>query len=531
MLASYGFGVHQGSHPMGESKLKRSRAKEMLLSCAGEQTAGGRVQVRWEADGAATPMGQLAYFIEFLTLTGLWSGWQDGCPLSYVSPNAPSKAEVLGTWMLSILSGHRRYSHVTTIRCDGVNPGLLGMNKVISEDALRRALLAIPEEAGVSWLDGHLSESTAPLLDVPWVLDIDTTIKPLYGKQEGAVVSYNPKKPGRPSHSYHTYLMAGLRLVMGVEVKAGNEHSGRHTLPGLLRLLDALPAHHKPKMVRGDCGFGSDGIMRELEARAQPYLFKLRLSKNVKRHIERLFRVSGWTDAGQGWEGIDSTLVLTGWERARRVAVLRRPLQGEMLVAQEDDGQQLLGFIEADRKGGKRITGYEYAVLVTNLDHEILSLGQLYRDRADAENTFDELKNQWGWGGFTTQDRHRCQLSARAVALIYNWWSLFVRLANPEARLEAITSRPWLMSSVGRRTEHAGQTTITLTGQHAYFDKARQVLTAISSQLQAWLGEAAEQLKSRSVWMRCCEHLKRALAAVGPAPPLRLLTNHSNSVG
>ena len=77
------------------------------------------------------------------------------------------------------------------------------------------------------------------------------------------------------------------------------------------------------------------------------------------------------------------------------------PLQGEMLVAQEDNGQQLLGFIEADRKAGKRITGYEYAVLV-NLDHEVLSLGQLYRDRADAENTFDELKNQWGWGGFTT---------------------------------------------------------------------------------------------------------------------------------
>ena len=43
-----------------------------------------------------------------------------------------------------------------TIRCDGVNPGLLGMTRVISEDALRRALIAIPEDAGVSWLDGHL---------------------------------------------------------------------------------------------------------------------------------------------------------------------------------------------------------------------------------------------------------------------------------------------------------------------------------------------------------------------------------------
>ena len=530
-MAGYGFEPDGWSHPMGESKFKRLRSEEMLMTCAGVQTAGGRVQIRWEADSAATPIGQLAYFIEFLTLTGLWSGWQDRCPLSYTSPNAPSKADVLGTWMLSILSGHRRYSHVTTIRCDGVNPGLLGMHKVISEDALRRALLAIGEDEGVVWLDGHLRESTAPLLDAPWILDIDTTIKPLYGKQEGAEVSYNPKKPGRPSHSYHTYLMAGLRLVMGVEVKAGNEHSGSHTLPGLLRLLDELPTPRKPKMVRGDCGFGSDGIMRELEARAQPYLFKLRLSKNVKRHIERLFHVSGWCDAGQGWEGIDSTLALTGWADKRRVVVLRRPLQGEMLVAQDDNGQQLLGFIEADRKSGKRITGYEYAVLVTNLDHEILTLGQLYRDRADAENAFDELKNQWGWGGFTTHDLHRCQLSARAVALIYNWWSLFVRLANPEARLEAMTSRPWLMSSVGRATSHAGQTTITLTGQHAYFDKARQVLMRVSSQLQAWVSEAAEQLGITSVWLLCCDHLKRTIAAIGPPQFVRLLTSDADGIG
>lgn len=228
---------------------------------------------------------------------------------------------------------------------------------------------------------------------------------------------------------------------------------------------------------------------------------------------------------------MDSTLALTGWEDKRRVVVLRRPLKGEMLVAEEQDGQQLLGFVEADRKGAKRITGYEYAVLVTNLDHEILSLGQLYRDRADAENAFDELKNQWGWSGFTTHDLHRCQLSARAVALIYNWWSLFVRLANPDARLEAITSRPWLMSSVGRRTEHAGQTTITLTGQHAHFDKARQVLRRISSQLQAWASEAAEQFNVKSVWLQCCDHLKCTLAAIGPPPTLRLLPDHENRVG
>ena len=43
--------------------------------------------------------------------------------------------------------------------------------------------------------------SVAPLLDEPWVLDVDTTIKPPYGEQEGAELGYNPHKPGRPSHA------------------------------------------------------------------------------------------------------------------------------------------------------------------------------------------------------------------------------------------------------------------------------------------------------------------------------------------
>lgn len=39
---------------------------------------------------------------------------------------------------------------------------------------------------------------------------------------------------------------------------------------------------------------------------------------------------------------------------------------------------------------------YEYAVLVTSLPDEVISIAQQYRDRAGSENVFDELKNQWG---------------------------------------------------------------------------------------------------------------------------------------
>lgn len=60
----------------------------------------------------------------------------------------------------------------------------------------------------------------------------------------------------------------------------------------------------------------------------------------------------------------------------------------------DNSGQQLkLGFVEV--VGDVKV--YEYGVLVTSLDDEILTLSQHYRDRGDSENNFDELKNHWGW--------------------------------------------------------------------------------------------------------------------------------------
>ena len=485
---------------MGEAKRRSTAVQEGISNAIGVQTSGGKVQVRWDNKSEATPFGQMVFFIEFLTTTGLWSSWVEECPLEYRSPNESSKRDILGTWLLSILSGHRRYSHVTTIRADGVNPGLLGMKEGVSEDTLRRALQAIEEESGYQWMQRHIDKSVLTLIGAPWILDVDVTIKALYGKQEGAEVGFNPKKPGRPSHAYHTYQMAGLRLVLGVDVEAGNHSHGVYTMPGLMKILDKLPDDKQPYLVRGDAGLGSEDMLSSLERRNRRYLFKLRITANVKRYIERVFWNEGWQDAGQGWEGREGELRLSGWSRSRRVIVMHRPLKGEIALA--DDHQLLIGFAET----GRPIRKYEYAVLVTDLPHEVVTIAQLYRDRADAENAFDELKNQWGWGGFTTQDLKRCRLTAMAVALVYNWWSLFVRLANPKARLEAITSRPFLLSGVARRTTHSGQQYLSITALHGNAQEAQAMLCRVSRMLNRWK-TAAEQLSLKSVWQCVCEYI------------------------
>jgi hypothetical protein len=225
-------------HPVGE---------QFLVECA-DIPAGicidsftGPVRVEWDREAALTPLGQLPFFIDFLKTAGLFEALIADCPLHYTSPNAPEKRDVLGTAMLSILSGHKRYAHIAALRSDGVLPDLLGMNRIVSEDAVRRAFAAIEEEAGAAWLRRHLDYGAAPLLAEPWILDMDTTVKPLYGHQEGAVVGYNPKKPGRPSHCYHTYSIAGARLVLDVDVCAGDEHTSKHSAPGLWALLDRTP--------------------------------------------------------------------------------------------------------------------------------------------------------------------------------------------------------------------------------------------------------------------------------------------------
>jgi hypothetical protein len=95
------------THPTGE--LPEALTKPNLLAeniKLAVDTFGGRVHVEWDPQAAVTPLGQLAFFIEFLKLGNLFDPWVADCPLAMTSPNAPSNRDVLGTLLLSILAGH-----------------------------------------------------------------------------------------------------------------------------------------------------------------------------------------------------------------------------------------------------------------------------------------------------------------------------------------------------------------------------------------------------------------------------------------
>ena len=252
---------------MGESPKGEISVYSPELDSFSVETPGGRIHIHWDNEASATPNALLAIFAEFLAPAEVFESWVNSCPLTYSSGNAPHKRDVLGAWFLSILAGRHRYAHIAGLRGDGVSPRILGMSRIVSEDALRRALTRMSADESQNWLRPQLLSSVQAALNTPWILDIDTTIKTLFGKQSGAEVSYNPHKPGRPSHALHTYFVSHLRMVLDVVVSPGKQHSAAHARPGLNDVLDSLNTEQLPALVRGDPGFGNEPFIVELEKR------------------------------------------------------------------------------------------------------------------------------------------------------------------------------------------------------------------------------------------------------------------------
>ncbi|HXK27741.1 MAG TPA: hypothetical protein VJ646_05780 [Candidatus Binatia bacterium] len=82
---------------MGEAKRREVAVRQQVVEALGLQTAGGQVKVRWDANGQATAQGQMAFFIEFVSASGLFDQWVRNCPLNYKSPNGSTPRDILGS--------------------------------------------------------------------------------------------------------------------------------------------------------------------------------------------------------------------------------------------------------------------------------------------------------------------------------------------------------------------------------------------------------------------------------------------------
>jgi hypothetical protein len=467
----------------------KTKTKEQLVHPMGEGEldfkflpAGGQFRVRG-SDEALTPYGGLVAWDHFLERCGVMAELASGYPLPRTSPNATPVGDILKAFALNCLVGGTRFAHCRRLQDDGAVARITGMlrGRLCGEDAFRRLCADLGTAQVEAWF-APAEQMIHHAMPSGAVADWDSTVVPRYGKQEDAAIGYNPQKPGRPSHHPLACVIGGTRLCLHMEWRKGNTVSASGWIGAMEKVWRSPIAQHRIQLNRGDIGFGQEPVMawhEQGEGRRPSFLFKLKLTANVKKAIAAV----PWDDwQGRPNEGLvqlaELQLRLNGWSRTRRVVVERtlRPLnptpQGTFWQQCEED----------------------FSVYVTNLapqEADAFQVVQLYRRRADAENVFDELKNQWGFAGFCSQTSSVSQSSARMLLLVYNLWSLFVRvLKNQSGHTEAIRSRHELLFIPAKLVLSGRRRIVKL----AVGSKFASFLKQAYRRLEQWLGRTAPQL-------------------------------------
>lgn len=449
-------------------------------------TPNGTIDVS-RTEKTLTSYGGFTAFAGFLKRSGIIEKLVATCPIQRSSNNATPVRDLVLSFILTCICEGSRFSHVRFIQNDATLKKVFKLERrICAEDAFRRFFTDIDSVAGKQWVDGAM-EILFSALPQMFIMDWDSTVTTRYGEQEGVEVGYNPHKPGRGSHHPLVCTVAGLRLCLTMSMRSGDSHTAQGITESIEDILGRLPPDRQPFIARADVGFSGDTTLRWFEqGSGRPYyVFKLKKSSRVKEAI-RSVSEREWAGAMSfgALQITEKTLTLTSWNSPRRVILGRR------LICREtpEESGTLFGR-----------SSYEYTAFVTNLlpqQFQAWQIVEFYQGRADCENIFDELKNQWGLAGFCSQQQHVTEIAARFTLLSYNIWSLFVRFFGMNRHKEAKTSRRDVLMFPAQLTESGREQTL----QVSVLDTFWKALSAGYERLASWLESTAAQLTTSSLF-------------------------------
>ncbi len=450
-------------------------------------TLGGTIHLE-RTDETLTAYGGLVAYSAFVQKLGWIADLAHRFPGERTSPNALPVEDVLLGFQLTCLCAGRRLAHGRYVQGDPAVAHVMGMTRVPGEDAFPRLVKRLPRATARQWL-GWTERELSAALPRAFVADWEATVNPRDGHQEEAEVGYNPHQPGRPSHHPLVGVAAGTRLCWHRRWRKGSAVSAT----GWGEAREGLWAHptirERWKINRGDKAFGQAAILAWHATVTGPRpksVCGLRLTKNVGRALAAVPWPLWEGQPTAGLELVAETRVkLTGWSRERRV-VLVRTMKPVNAGPQDEFGAIPEDNVVAD---------------VTNLTAEeapAAQVGRLARQRGDAENVFDELKNQWGFRGFCSGRGVVTEMAARLLVVTDNLWSLFVTRLLGQSHREAITPRSEFLMMAGQRTVSGRQQKVKLAVTKEWWERWR----AGYERLSEWLKRTAPQLELQGEWSR-----------------------------
>jgi hypothetical protein len=365
--------------------------------------------------------------------------------------------------LVGLMGGARSISQCVVLWSDGVLQRVAGWLRIPDESTLGRLFKEVTER--------HISEletlvhavrnrvwaralragrSRIALQCQKWV-DADSSVKTVYGRQQGTAKGYNPHKRG--ASSYHPLLAfcTDTKEILQAWLRTGGAYTSNGIVEFMKQLLAQLPDYHRI-VFRADSGFFVGALMDLLDAGGHGYLIKVKL-----KGLAQLLGQQHWTPIRRqpGWEQCEFQYQANGWRHPRFFVAVRCRIE----CADDHPQGELLA-----------LEHYESFCYVTTEPLSPWQAHRTYGERATSETWIEEAKSQMGLAHLKTDHFLANAALFQCAVLAYNTarWMALLSGNDTLKRWEPQTIRTFLIRVAGKLLTGANQLRIKLPRQHLH---------------------------------------------------------------
>jgi hypothetical protein len=284
--------------------------------------------------------------------------------------------------LMLLFIGFNRLWHFVYIRLDAMLCGFFNVTRLPAASTYWRYVdsLGINQAKSVLNLGDALRERVWKLCRLQYVrirIDIDTTVKTLFGNQQGGRKGHNTKYRGKPGYRPILAFIQETREYLVGKLRKGVSVSGQQAASFIADIENHLPSCVKEVLIRADGEFLSWESVRAATAAGFDFII-------ANRKCNPKFDRQGWY---RPWKRklIEFNSCLhqpIGWDHAFRFVAMRIPKEQSRSSKQP---QQCVLF-EDDK--------YTYRIFCTSLAGPAHKVVGKYDKRADVENLVGEAKNE-----------------------------------------------------------------------------------------------------------------------------------------
>jgi len=372
----------------------------------------------------------LIHIGRFANQIGLQSILEEKLTLQRAANATYQVADVILMVMLGVLAGAQHMSHLSIIGGDSVLCRIFQWAHFPVASTLSRIFKRFTHKYchEVSEAEEILRQKVGKKRWVGRVtMDFDSTVKGVFGNQEGARKGYHPTKKGQKSSHPLLCCIAESRECFHNWFRSGKTYSAKGRVEFIKECFARLPKRVWKVGARGDSAFFDGALLDLLEERHTYYAIKVAMKGLVK-----LLEAQTWRGIKRSsdWEATVFFHHCSGWKHPRRFVAVRHRVE-----TLKTEG--LFPVIAVT---------YEYFCDVTNLSWNPWGIHRYYGQRATSEHWIEWCKNQMAASSMLTQAFWANSALFQTCMLAYNLFVWMIWLTMKQAlREEPNTIRFWLI--------------------------------------------------------------------------------------